>query len=346
MAAKQPVLRWQDKDNRMGMRPVQVVAGDIGGTKSWLVWFVRGGVHSGKILFEQRYESASFVDAQTMLRHFFRESGRDGVPDEVLLALPGPVQTQQVRLTNLAWEVDAVALKNDLGVKKVWFVNDFQAAARGVETLHKPDVQIINPGLLRVGGTRVITGAGTGLGLAWMQADDKGKYQIYASEGGHVDFAPANAEQAGLLVWLWQRYPHVSWERLLSGDGLSSIYQYLCQREQGDSPVISCVQRSAADIHALAIQRDALANLAVQWFVDLYAAWIGNVALLYQPRGGLYLAGGMAIHLQNWLITPHFIEIMVGKGRMQPIVREIPVYLVMTHRLGLQGAMLMHDAGV
>lgn len=343
MTGKDTILRWHDTENRVNrnIRAMQMVVGDIGGTKSWLVWFVQGGARSGEVLFERRYESAAFPDAQAMLLHFFRESGHRDLPERVLLALPGPVQSQRARLTNLDWDVDASALAVGLGVKDIRLVNDFQAAARGIESLQKTEVQIIQPGLLRVGATRVITGAGTGLGLAWMHADNRGTYQVFATEGGHVDFAPGNPEQAGLLAWLWQRHHHVSWERLLSGEGLSAIYQYLIEREGSE---VTAPLRMAADIHALALQQDASASLAVQWFVDIYAAWVGNMALLYQPRGGLYLAGGMAIHLQNWLIAPRVTEIMTDKGRMQSVVSEIPVYLVTTHRLGVQGAMLMADA--
>ena len=241
-----------------------------------------------------------------------------------------------IRLTNLDWLVDASALARDFSIADVRFVNDFQAAAAGVATLDKADYIELNHGIARLGGVRVITGAGTGLGLAWMQADASGTYQTFATEGGHVDFASADALQRALLSWLQSRFQHVSWERVLSGSGLGLLHEFLTTVVyMRDLPGLL----EAGQIHALAIAGDEVASEAVQLFVDIYAAWVGNVAMLYQPRGGLYIAGGVAIHLQQWMTTARFIQIAAAKGRMANLVQEIPIYLITNPRLGLQGAM-------
>ncbi|MDA8329062.1 MAG: ROK family protein [Betaproteobacteria bacterium] len=337
MTGKQYISQWHDARNEMGTRTLNVVAGDIGGTKSWLVWFVQSWQQPKKILFEQQYDSAQFASINALLIRFFSDAGRESPPDSLYLALPGPVDARQVRLTNLAWLVDADVLSRELGIADVRFVNDFQAAARGVETLNKSDVYVLNAGVPKLGGTRVITGAGTGLGVAWMQADSTGKYAVYASEGGHMDFAPANAEQCQMRAWFEQRHGHVSWERLLSGSGLSALYEYLGL--QAGQSVLSGVD--AARVHALALQNEPLAQAAIQLFTDIYAAWAGNLAMLYQPRGGLYLAGGVSIHLQDWLKRERFMLVAAEKGRMAGLVSQMPIYLITNFRLGLQGAMCL-----
>jgi glucokinase len=335
MIGKQYISQWHDAHNEMGTRTLNVVAGDIGGTKSWLVWFVQSWQQPKKILFEQQYDSGQFTSAQTLLTRFFSDADRESPPDSLFLALPGPEDARQVRLTNLNWLVDAAVLSHELGIGDVRFVNDFQAAARGVETLNKSDVYVLNAGIPKLGGTRVITGAGTGLGVAWMQADSEGRYAVYASEGGHMDFAPANTEQCRMLAWFEQRYGHVSWERLLSGGGLSALYEYLGLQAGQSMP--SGVD--AAQVHALALQNEPVAQAAIQLFADIYAAWAGNLAMLYQPRGGLYLAGGVSIHLQDWLKRDRFMLVAAQKGRMAELVLQMPVYLITNFRLGLQGAM-------
>lgn len=337
MTGKQYISQWHDARNEMGTRTLNVVAGDIGGTKSWLVWFVQSWQQPKKILFEQQYDSVQFASVRALLIRFFSDAGRESPPDSLYLALPGPVGARQVRLTNLTWVVDADVLSRELGIADVRLVNDFQAAARGVETLNKSDVYVLNAGIPKLGGTRVITGAGTGLGVAWMQADSAGRYAVYASEGGHMDFAPANAEQCRMLAWFEQRYGHVSWERLLSGGGLSALYEYLGL--QADQPMLSGVD--AAQVHAFALQNEPVAQAAVQMFADIYAAWAGNLAMLYQPRGGLYLAGGVSIHLQDWLKRERFMLVATGKGRMAELVSQMPIYLITNFRLGLQGAMCL-----
>jgi glucokinase len=338
MISKQYISQWHDARNEMGTRTLNVVAGDIGGTKSWLVWFVQSWQQPQKILFERQYDSTQFASARALLTRFFSDAGRESPPDRLFLALPGPVDARQVRLTNLAWLVDADALSRELEIADVRFINDFQAAARGVETLNKSDVCVLNAGVPKLGGTRVITGAGTGLGVAWMQAGgDGGKYTVYASEGGHMDFAPFNAEQSQVLAWLVHRYGHVSWERVLSGAGLSALFEYLSL--QAGKPVLSSVD--AAQVHARALQNEPTAQAAVQLFADVYAAWVGNLAVLYQPRGGLYLAGGISIHLQDWLKQERFMRVAAEKGRMAELVLQMPVYLITNPRLGLQGVMCL-----
>ena len=336
----QSIVRWRDPLDFFKTKTLHVLAGDIGGTKSWLVWFVHTTHQAPRVLFEQRYESAVFGSAGELLHRFMADAGRVLPPDSICLALPGPVEQRRVALTNLDWVVDADVLSKDLGVAEVRFVNDFQAAAAGVATLHKADYVILNSGLTRLGATRVITGAGTGLGLAWMQADQHGEYQTFATEGGHIDFAPADAQQCELLTWMAkyinkQKLVHVSWERMLSGAGLEALYQYHQWRINGQ--VVQEVT-DAARIHADALQHEPVASAAVQMFTDIYAAWIGNLALLYQPRGGLYIAGGMAIHLQAWLKAERFLQIAADKGRMADLVRQTPIYLITNPRLGVQGA--------
>jgi glucokinase len=326
------IQHWVDNNNQLGTHIVNTVAGDIDGTKSWLVWFTHKLNRPAVVLFEKTYISAEFASPSDLIRQFIADAGHGvRMPDSLLLALG------QVRLTNLDWLFDVRALKQDLAIADVRFVNDFQAAAAGVATLDKADYVVLNHGLPRPGGVRVITGAGTGLGLAWMQADARGVYRTYTTEAGHIDFAPADELQTQLLVWLRARYAHVAWERILSGAGLSSVHEFLTLRlYKQDATVLDVVQ-----IHSLAVAGNALARQAVQLFMDIYAAWVGNVAMLYQPQGGLYIAGGMATQLQAWMADMRFMQTCTAKGRTADLVQKTPIYLVTNPRLGLQGAMQM-----
>jgi glucokinase len=329
--------RWVDVNNQLGTNQINIVAGDIGGTKSWLAWFIHKPNQPSVIQFEQCYVSSSFDSVTDLIRQFIADAGHAVVhPDKLLLALPGPVDTGGVRLTNLDWFVDVNSLQQKLAIADVRLINDFQAAAAGVATLKKSDYVELNHGVIRVGGVRVITGAGTGLGLAWMQADVGGAYRTFATEGGHVDFAPSDELQLKLLAWLQMRFQHVSWERILSGAGLSLVYEFLMTQIHSRN-LDNLLE--AGEIHELAIAGDAISLEAVQLFVDVYAAWVGNMVLLYQPRGGLFIAGGVAIHLQEWVVAKRFMEIAAAKGRMADLVWQTPIYLVTNARLGLQGAM-------
>lgn len=336
MTSKSYISRWHDSHNTLGAQSVNLVAGDIGGTWSRLAWFSQAWQQPRRIAFEHVYRSDAFTDAIHLLRTFFVDAAQAGLPDRICLALPGPVDEQRAALTNLDWIVDAQQIATELGLAEVCFVNDFQAAAAGVESLGRADLRVLIPGVPRLGATRVITGAGTGLGVAWMQSDLRGNWQVFASEGGHADFAPVDARQCELLHWLAQRHGgHVSWERVLSGGGLSALHAFVCGRD----PHTDEQDVEPARIHELAVQGVREAVQAIQLFADVYAAWVGNLAVLYQPRGGLYLAGGMSIHLQDWLVAQRFVALATAKGRMSALVTQTPVYLVTHGRVGLLGAM-------
>ena len=331
---------------------MNIIAGDIGGTKSWLAWAEMDGQNVA-IRFEHIYSSADFSSAEALLQQFLADAQPAAKPDVVCLALPGPVQADApIRLTNLDWTLEKPRLQTLLNTPTLLFINDFQAAATGVATLTAADYVVLNAGeslRLRSGSEhpRVITGAGTGLGLAWMQADTNGHYHTFATEGGHTDFAPANPQQERLLSFMRQRFSHVSWERVLSGPGVAQVYQFCWQDMTGAIPA-EHAQYGGAQVNQAAQAGDPVATAAMQLFTAIYANWVGNLALLYQPRGGLYLGGGIATRIQPWLQSPAFLEACFDKGRMANLVQQMPIYLITNTRLGLQGSLataLRHMTG-
>lgn len=319
---------------------MNIIAGDIGGTKSWLAW-VQVDAQALSVCFEHVYASSDFASAEALLAQFLTDAQQSVMPDSVCLALPGPVQADQpIRLTNLDWTLEQSALQTLLNTPQLLFINDFQAAAAGVARLTVDDYVVLNAGAAtrQASGVRVITGAGTGLGLAWMQADTWGHYQSFATEGGHTDFAPANAQQERLLTFMRQRFSHVSWERVLSGPGVNQVYQFCLQDMTGTLPG-ALRERGGAAVNSAAQAGDPIAIAAMELFTDIYANWVGNVALLYQPRGGLYLGGGISARIQPWLTSQRFLDACFDKGRMAGLVQQMPIYLITNTRLGLQGAL-------
>ena len=314
---------------------MELIAGDIGGTKSWLAWVTGEAKEAQLLRFEKLYASAAFKTAEDLIRQFIADAQAPVSPDTLLLALPGPMGAQQITLTNLDWTLNAADMQAALGMTRVQFINDFQAAAAGVATLTAADVVALNPQQAEAGGVRAITGAGTGLGLAFMLADANGRYRSYPTEGGHIDFAPANAMQARLLEQLRATHEHVSWERVVSGLAMNDLYRFCCG-EQGIAPPSETIEGAA--LVARADAGDAAAQAALDLFIDLYGAWVGNVALLYQPLGGLYIAGGVAVHLQSRMQSPRFMAAATDKGRMRSVVERTPIFLITCNRLGVQGA--------
>ncbi|MDP1864408.1 MAG: glucokinase [Thiobacillus sp.] len=313
---------------------MELIAGDIGGTKSWLAWVALTAEGKVKLRFEKVYVSADFVSADALLKQYITDAQVELEPDALWLALPGALNEQRTTLTNLEWTLDAAELQRSTGLSTVRFINDFQAAAAGVATLTIQDMIVLNPQAAELGGVRAITGAGTGLGLAFMMADATGRYQSYPTEGGHIDFAPGNAQQQRLLEYLGARYAHVSWERAVSGSAMNDLYRFCCI-EQGQA--LPDVAVEGAALVALAEAGNKTAEATLDLFIDLYGAWVGNVALLYQPRGGLFIAGGVAGHLQARMQSPRFMAAATDKGRMRSVVERTPIFLITCNRMGVQG---------
>ena len=141
--------------------------------------------------------------------------------------------------------------------------------------------------------------------------------------------------QARLLERLRAEYGHVSWERVVSGSAMNDLYRFCCAEHRHplpDAPV------DGADLVALAESGNADAQAALDLFIDLYGAWVGNVALMYKPSGGLYIAGGVAGHLQARMQLPRFMAAATDKGRMRNVVERTPIFLITCNRLGVQGA--------
>lgn len=339
---------------------MKIIAADIGGTKSWFCLCEVNSDSQSLTLqscvhhFEAIYPSANFKNFSELLTHFLQDAQKEGSSevsasvDAMCLALPGVVQQGHAHLTNLDWELSADQIQADFNIAKVLFVNDFQAAAIGITTLQEKDIVILNNVLdavyVQKKAVTVVTGAGTGLGLAWMD-NTQNPLQLFATEGGHYDFAPTNDEQIKLLKFLQKQYGHVSYERILSGSGLAQLYDFF--HSENKIQTNNSMRMTAKKVHELASQENPQAISALRLFVTVYAAHIGNLALLYKPEGGIYIAGGIASHILPWMQKEDFINSYLNKGRMAGLAQKIPVYLVVNKRLGLQGAiqLLLNEFG-
>lgn len=320
---------------------MKILAADIGGTKSWLCLYQvdPSNKNEAEVIYEHRYASADFSDFSFLLTDFLQQAKTEKNIELMCLALPGVIQQGYSRLTNLDWELDQGQLAQAFGIEKVVFINDFQAAAMGVNHLEKSDTITLNVAKTEQQAITVVTGAGTGLGLAWMD-NSQSPLQLFSTEGGHCDFAPVNDQQIELLRFLQQQYTHVSYERILSGAGLVQLYRFLNPNDQRILTTKTVLMTQI--IHQLAMDSSTQwhhqATATIDLFVQIYAAYIGNLALLYKPAGGIYIAGGIATHILPWMQGEKFLTHYLKKGRMQHVAEQTALYLVTNTRLGLQGA--------
>jgi glucokinase len=319
-----------------------ILAGDLGGTKTLLaLYHAKGGRFA--LLRDATYPSRGHRTFEEILDAFLAAGEREPI-DAACFDVAGPVVEGRVQTTNLPWLLDERALATKLGTPRVKLLNDLEATAYGMLHLPTADLACLHPGAspARPGHIAVIA-AGTGLGEAYLFWDGK-DHRPVASEGGHADFAPRTDLEIGLLRWLRQKVGgHVSYERVLSGPGLSDVYAYL--RESGAAAESEALKTelaaggdpSAAVSRAALEHHDALATRALDLFCELYGAEAGNMALRCLTSGGVYLGGGIAPKILPAL-RRSFVKGYLDKGRFEKLLRDIPVHVSLEPRTALLGA--------
>jgi glucokinase len=316
-----------------------ILAGDIGGTSSRLAFFAqRGGRPEGVV--EETYATADHASLETIVKKFV--SSHDLPVDVACFGVAGPVRNGRCDTINLPWAVDARELARALRVKAVGLLNDLEANAYGIVMLAPEDFVVLNQGAPDASGNAAVIAAGTGLGEAGLYWDG-GQHRPFAGEGGHASFAPNDPLQVELLGFLMPEFGHVSWERVLSGPGLHNIYRFLRDTGRGEEPAWLTREMRDHDPPAV-ISRAALAGTsalcrqALELFVSLYGAEAGNLALKVMATAGVYVGGGIAPKIIQKLTGSTFMDAFVAKGRLKPLLQEIPVRIIMNDKAALLGA--------
>jgi glucokinase len=304
------------------------LCGDIGGTKTLL------GIFQGEhLVVQHRIANADFQDFASALAAFFAETKTD--PATITggcLAVAGPIADdgRSARLTNLPWTIDSDALAHDFGLPVLHLANDFAAAALGAVTASSAHKATLQSGAPLAAAPRLVVGAGTGLGMAIVLPQD-GRWRVLAGEGGHVAFAPADGEQAALWSFLNARHGRVTWERVVSGPGLTSIHAFIAGIEL---PPEEIATRALDD-------PDTLERRSLNMFLAAYGAFAGDMALACLPRGGVFLAGGIAARLLPAMQHGPFLAAFNAKAEHAAIAARMPVHVVTDPLLGLRGAVLL-----
>ena len=307
-----------------------ILAGDIGGTNTRLA-LVDAATEELRIVAEKVFLSREHTSLETTIAEFLHL--HPGDLTSASFGIAGPVRNGRCEATNLPWVVDAKAVAKRFRLKQVGLINDLEANAHGIAVLQRKDLVILNKGARIARGNMAIISAGTGLGEAGMYWDGE-RHRPFASEGGHVDFAPRNHLEADLLNYCLEHYRRVSYERLVSGPGLVNVYQFLRDTGKGKEPAWLADEMRQGDPAPIISQhalkgKSLLCLQALEIFVSLYGAEAGNLALKLMATGGVYLGGGIAPKIISKLKEPEFMNAFTAKGRMKPLLQDIPV--MVTH---------------
>jgi glucokinase len=318
----------------------RVLAGDIGGTNARLALVEVDGTTESRIIREARYPSAESPGLAPLVNRFLADAG--GSPEVACFGIACPVVEGECEATNLPWKVNARTLAAAIGVPRTTIINDFRAAGEGLHSLSDDEVAVLQQGSPVAHGPIALIGAGTGLGQGYLLWEGS-RYVVHPSEGGHADFSPTDGLQRDLLASLAGELDRVSWERILSGNGLERIYRFLASA--GAAPEQARVREemarndpAAAIIHEAMAGSDTLSVKALDLFIRAYGTAAGNLALTILATGGVYVAGGIAPRIVQRLASSGFMDAFRSKGRLSDVVERMPVRVILTGDVALYGA--------
>ena len=320
-----------------------ILAGDIGGTKTILA-LVSSESGPGKPVAEAVFPSSDYPSLEEMAAEFLSHTACNTVT-AASFGVAGPVVDGQANIINLPWNVSEARLISTLDIPRVSLINDVQAVGCAIGSLGTEDLRTINTGRPARGGAMAIIAPGTGLGESILLWDGSG-YRCHPTEGAHADFAPADELQVGLLRHVGRQFGHVSWERVCSGIGISSLYGYLLHTGEYEEPEwlrekLSESTDEVPEIFRGAMETDppvALCRATVKMFVSILGAEAGNLALKSLATGGIYIGGGIAPRILELLVNGAFMEAFTDKGRLAGLLRDVPVHVILNPKAALIGA--------
>jgi glucokinase len=308
---------------------------DIGGTNA------RFAIHNidndtlDKVVVLSVADHPTFVGAlQYLLQLIQKDNEFNPYPLQACLAVACPVEQALIKFTNSLWEFTREQVTKMLNNSPLQVINDFSAVAWSIPQLEAFEWHQIGGASSEADKPVAILGPGTGLGMCTLVPTSNG-YMVMAGEGGHIDFAPVTPRQRDLLVDLGRKFERVSVERLLSGSGIVNIYESLCAIDGTD-----IIFRSAQQITVAAIdEEEEKARETLSIFCQVLGATAGNLALITNARGGVYIAGGIVPRFLDFILNSEFRRCFEEKGRFKGYLETIPVRVILKEHLGLFGAL-------
>ena len=321
-----------------------ILAGDVGGTKTRLAFCQ---LENGRIIRQQTdtFVSRDYSCFEEVVLDFIKKY--DVSVTKSCFGVPGPVVNGEAKATKLPWHFKEEQISKDLNLPTVKLVNDLVATAAAVPHLTTEELYVLHEGEPRSSSSTEedvigVLAPGTGLGQAYIYTNS-GQRCIMASEGGHTDFAPTNEVEVKLFQYLKSKYDHVSYDRVLSGPGLNSIYTFLKEtgfapeppelekrlREEDPGKVITTTGKTG---------EYELCAEALNIFASLLGAQAGNMVLNLITTGGVYLGGGIPTGIYEKLADGTAVNSYLNKGRLSYLVEKTPLYVILDDHAALLGA--------
>jgi glucokinase len=298
-----------------------VLLADIGGSTTRFAVCAPGG----------RPDCMKIIDNETVsgpeaaIRRYLGATGLS--PQAAVLAVAGPVDGVEIKLTNRDWRFSLDQVGSQFGLSRIHAINDFEAVAYSLTVLRDDELRPLGRPCAPRRGPRAVLGPGTGLGVAALLPNGN-EWLALASEGGHVSFGAAAPDERMVFARLANGGEVITAETVISGPGLERIYRAL-------TPL--GIPLEARTIVAQGRAGAADARAAIDLFVRLLGRFAGDVALTLKATGGVYIAGGVALKLGPLFNETIFRAAFENHPPYQDLLAAIPTSLVICAEPGLIG---------
>ena len=322
---------------------MNLLAGDLGGTKTILA--IYSNDNYPKKLFNKYYISSEWKSFDSIFEDFIKQlPNHISLPEYGCIGVAGPIQNQNVKITNLGWEIETKKLSLLSKINNIELINDFSVLIYGIPFFKNAQYEVIQGTLNSESGNNqeliAIIGAGTGLGMSRGLITPK-SISIFPSEGGHREFSPRTEDEWALVKWLKKKLDlqRISIERIVSGTGLGIIARWkLDNPREKNHPLQDVLKRidnkdsDLFDLPALvweeANKKDKLMSEALQLWLNAYGSAAGDLALQELCSSGIWISGGTAIKNLNGINSSKFLDAFSNKGRFQSYLKRIPLVVL------------------
>ena len=315
-----------------------ILAGDVGGTKTWLGLFDARPARPAPIE-TARYATLEFDGLANLVAGFLDRAGAREAPAAACFGVAGPVWNGVAHLTNVPWAADAGEIRDRFGVASVHLLNDVEAMAWAIPELTAQELVVLQPGVSAARGNAALIAPGTGLGEAGLHRVG-GRLIPMASEGGHADFAARTPRELAFAAAFAADRGRVSLEDAVSGPGLINLHAFTHRAAActGD-PLPDDRRRGPAAVTANALADTCAAcTESLRLFVSALGSAGGNLALRTLATAGVYIGGGIVPNLLPAVQRGDFIAAFTDKPPMRALLERVPVRVIVEGRPALLGA--------
>lgn len=252
-------------------------------------------------------------------------------------------ERRNAKITNGKLTIEKEDLLRNTKLEKILIINDFEAIGYGINILDKKDIIIIKKAQKVLNAPIIVIGAGTGLGKTTLIYDEHSAFYIpIPSEAGHSDFAAQNEYELELINFIkgYKKIKkNVSYEYVLSGQGLRNIYLFLRKKHTFNETKYTKEidkTRNRAELISKYRKVDKTCKTVFEMFKTIYARFAKNFALDCLAFGGVYIAGGISPKNID-IFDEGFVKIFQESHKMRNVLKKIPIYLILDCNIGLLG---------